>query len=194
MYINDFDRNGKPEQILCYNNEDGEFIYHQRNDLLKQLPVLNKRFPDFNSFAGKSVMEIFPGGILDSGIVLSVTELHSGIAWNNGNGNFEFKPLPREAQLSPIYATYVTDVDKDGILDILLGGNQYNSKPELGINDGSYGALLIGKSDRIFKFAAPNENGILIKGQIRNIVNIGTERQKRILFARNNDSPVILKN
>lgn len=194
MYINDFDKNGKAEQILCYNNEAGEYGYHQRNDLLKQLPILNKQFPDFSSFAGKRVQEIFPGGILDSGIVLKIVELRSGIAWNNSNSNYEFSALPENAQLSTMYTSYISDINNDGIKDILLGGNQYRSKPELGIHDGSYSALLLGKGSRIFKFVAPNEGGVLIKGEIRKIIGIGTKEKERILIARNNDSPIILKN
>ena len=49
-----------------------------------------------------------------------------------------------EAQLSPMYGIAAEDFDKDGNIDILMGGNFYQSKPEVGIYDASYGILLKG--------------------------------------------------
>jgi hypothetical protein len=50
------------------------------------------------------------------------------IAINKGGGQFEIKVLP-EVQFS-LDAICTMDVNKDGILDIVLGGNQYEFKPQ----------------------------------------------------------------
>jgi hypothetical protein len=54
------------------------------------------------------------------------------------------KSLPEEAQLSPVYGIEVRDMDNDGKLDILLGGNLYNVRPEVGRYDASFGLFLKG--------------------------------------------------
>ncbi len=54
------------------------------------------------------------------------------------------KSLPLEAQFSPVYAAEAGDFNDDGNLDILLGGNLYNVKPEVGRYDASYGSFLSG--------------------------------------------------
>ena len=46
---------------------------------------------------------------------------------------FEFEALPVEAQMTDQRAILVADINNDQRKDILLGGNQYKAKPELGI-------------------------------------------------------------
>jgi hypothetical protein len=87
----------------------------------------------------------------------------------------------------------VDDYDGDGKADILLGGNFYQSKPEVGINDASYGLLL--KGDGKGNFIAVNEkqSGILVKGQVRNILQVKSGRKKLTIFAMNNEAPKIFE-
>ena len=70
--------------------------------------------------------------------------MQSSVFINNKNGTFTAKALPIAAQLSPMYGIAAEDFDKDGNIDILMGGNFYQSKPEAGIYDASYGILLKG--------------------------------------------------
>jgi len=191
LFVNDFDRNGKPEQIISYSNEEGTFPFYQRNDLLKQLPYLGKKYPDFKSYAGQRIDEIFSIEQLSSGIILNAVELRSTILWNKGNGQYKFQALPTAAQLSPVYAFHVSDINKDGKKDILLGGNQYRMKPEIGINDGSVGLLLLGQGNQNFKAIMHEESGVLINGEIRKIEALKTAKGTAFLIARNNEKPVI---
>ena len=51
LFINDFDRNGRMEQIFVQNDETGSYPLVQRADLLKKVPYLNKKYPNYKSFA-----------------------------------------------------------------------------------------------------------------------------------------------
>lgn len=192
LYVNDFDRNGKADQIFSYTSDDKEYPLAQRNDLLKQIPGLAKRYPNFNSYAGQSTQEIFGASKLDSGIVKKVIELRSGIVRRTSSNNLVFEALPMKAQLSPIYAIHGIDVDDNKQLDLLLGGNQYKAKPELGINDGLRGLVLVAEVDGKYKALKPEESGIHIKGEMRGIVELGNKTGQRMLVARNNDTPIII--
>ena len=45
--------------------------------------------------------------------------MQSSVFINNKNGTFTAKPLPTEAQLSPMYGIAAEDFDNDGNTDIL---------------------------------------------------------------------------
>ncbi|MEO6723203.1 MAG: hypothetical protein ABIN67_22750, partial [Ferruginibacter sp.] len=91
-------------------------------------------------------------------------------------------------QFSTVYGISVKDYDGDGKQDILLGGNFYQGKPEVGIYDASYGLLL--KGDGKGNFIAVNEkqSGILVKGQVRNIEMIKAGKKELTIFAMNNEA------
>jgi len=117
-----------------------------------------------------------------------VTNTATSIAMNNGNGTFSLKALPIEAQLAPIHALLIKDFNNDENLDLLIGGNFYQSKPELGIYDASYGLLLKGNGMGKFTALSAKESGFSVKGAIRDFVQINTSNEALILVARNNDS------
>jgi hypothetical protein len=77
-----------------------------------------------------------------SGMTLKfkTTNLASGIFYNTGS-ELKFSQLPVRG-LYPVYAVKTMDFDHDGNLDILLGGNFAESKPEVGQYQAGFGTLL----------------------------------------------------
>jgi hypothetical protein len=96
--------------------------------------------------------------------------------------------MPAEAQRSPIYAIEVSDIDQDGIKDILVGGNLYEAKPEVGRYDALRGALLRGDGDGAYTYVNDQKSGVNIDGQIRDIELITIKGKQYFMIARNNDS------
>ena len=47
------------------------------------------------------------------------------------------------AQLSPVYSIISDDFNNDGFIDILLGGNLSEIKPEFGPSKASYSSLFL---------------------------------------------------
>ena len=92
-----------------------------------------------------------------------------------------------EAQLAPVYAILIKDLDGDGQKDIVLGGNLHNVKPEIGRYDANYGIFLKGiKND--FKLLSPQESGLYIDGEIRDLKIIKIENREVLAVIKNNDS------
>jgi hypothetical protein len=85
------------------------------------------------------------------------------------------------------------DFDGDGKVDILLGGNNYRTKPEVGRYDASYGALLKGHGDGTFEFVPASKSGVLIHGEIRDFKEIKRNGKLQVMVTRNNDTPVFLE-
>jgi hypothetical protein len=46
------------------------------------------------------------------------------VAINKGNGKFEIQLLPKEVQFSSVNAICPLDINNDGYIDLVLGGNQ----------------------------------------------------------------------
>jgi hypothetical protein len=119
-------------------------------------------------------------------IQLNAYNLETVLWMNNGDGTFQRRKLPAEAQFSPVYAMFIDDMDGDSDLDILMGGNLSRAKPETGIYSGSYGLLLKGDGTGNFHAVKPALSGINIKGEIRGIQKI-SRNPGTVVVARNND-------
>jgi hypothetical protein len=91
--------------------------------------------------------------------------------------------LPYKAQLSPVYAIATSDFDKDGDIDIILGGNLFGVMPEFGRYDASFGNYLENLGNRKFKHFN-TEKGLNIKGQIRDIKAVNNQA----FISKNSDS------
>ncbi|NNE76294.1 MAG: hypothetical protein HKN31_04395, partial [Pricia sp.] len=187
LYSKDFDGNGYIDPILTFRSDDGkDYPYALRHDLIEQIKVLTKKFPDYKSFKNASVKEIFSEEDLKNADTLEATILASVILENKGEFKFNVRQLPVEAQFSTIYAIATHDFDNDGDQDIVLGGNLYNVKPELGRYDASYGVYLENSGGMEFK-SHSNGNGFKLKGEIRDMAIDG----KKLIVARNRDSLAI---
>ncbi|MEM6698062.1 MAG: VCBS repeat-containing protein, partial [Bacteroidota bacterium] len=188
LYINDFDQNGTAEQILTQYEGDQAYPLVLRNDLIMQLPHLKKKYLQFENYQAQKIEDIFTPKELQNTLTLEINTLETTLFINQGDGTFTSKALPIEAQFSPVYSIATADFDKDGNLDILLGGNFYRSKPELGIYDASYGTFLKGDGKGNFSTIPVRESGFSVKGEIRDIEVL----EDLILVGRNDDGVIIL--
>ncbi len=184
LYINDFDQNGTVEQVLTQYEKEIAYPLVLRNDLLAQLPELKKKYLKFEQYQAQTMEDMFTIQQLEKSIQLSIHELRTMVFFNQ-KGSFTPKLLPIQAQFSPNYGIEIADFDGDGHLDILLGGNFYRSKPELGIYDASYGVFLKGNSKGDFHALPNSKSGLLVKGEIRDFAILDN---KKLLVARNNDT------
>jgi hypothetical protein len=145
LYAGDFDNNGQMECVQVYYKTDGKpYPLNLRGDLVTQLPLLKKKFLRYDSYAGKSVEDVLDNNQIEKATKLTVNEAQTCIFLNDGKGHFTKEPLPYMAQLAPVYSILVTDLNKDGIKDMFLGGNFYGLKPEVGRHDASYGVCFLG--------------------------------------------------
>jgi hypothetical protein len=193
LYVNDFDHNGTVEQIICTYNEDVSYPMVLRHDLVTQVPSLKKKYLKYETYKDQTITDIFTPEQMEGVVKSEAYDLASGVMINEGNGKMSLRPLPWEAQLSPVYGLAIDDVDGDGFQDLLLGGNLYSVKPEVGRYDASYGLLLKGDGKGNFKAIPSLESGVKILGEIRDIVSFHTAGQRRYVIARNNDGVVVLK-
>jgi hypothetical protein len=122
---------------------------------------------------------------------LKANVLASSVLINDGKGKFEVRPLPMEAQLAPMFGIEIFDINKDGNLDIIAGGNLYGVKPEVGRYDASYATVLLGDGKGNFEKIPSQQSGVRARGQIRDIHVVPTSSGTLLLMTRNNESVLV---
>ncbi|PYP55132.1 MAG: hypothetical protein DMD40_14480 [Gemmatimonadetes bacterium] len=192
MYVKDFDGNGFPEQIVtCYEN-GVSLPLALRDELTAALPYLKPRYPKYSDYAGQSVEQVFGSG-LDGAIVKQAETFATTLALSNRDGSYTLVPLPREAQIAPVYGILAGDFDRDGNLDLLLAGNFEGVQPAIGQMSASYGLFLRGDGHGGFKPVGASASGFFVPGQARDIQRLRTRRGDLYIVARNNDRPLFFR-
>ena len=191
LYFNDFDGNGKKEQVLTYYLESKEIPFANKVELEKQMPVLKKKFLYAGDFAKATLQELFTSEKLDEATKLTASYLSSAVLINRGNLQFETKALPMEAQFSSMKDAVVVNANDDNLPDILIMGNYYDPNIEMGRYDADFGTILINKGKG--NFLAETINGLAVKGQVRHIKPVTIGKQPAFILARNSDSAMVIK-
>jgi hypothetical protein len=193
MYVKDFVGNGFAQQIVTYYSNGRSYPLVLRDDLIKALPYLKTRYLSYKDYARQSVTDIFSPKELADALVKEAYTFSTSLARNNGDGSFTLVPLPRKAQLAPVYGILASDFDGDGKLDLLLAGNFDAVKPEIGRMSASYGLFLHGDGKGEFTPVEASKSGFLVPGQARDIERIRTSHGELYVVTRNNDRPVIFR-
>lgn len=184
LYASDFDQNGSIDPIIECFVRDGMYPFPSRDELLDQMVSMRSKFTDYASYSKAKMSDLFSKEELESASKLSIHTLESLILENTGNG-FQVKSLPRIAQSFPVYAISVLDINQDGILDLVLGGNQSFSRIKIGRMDSSLGLVLLGDSSGESTPLSPDQSGLEIKGDIKSILNFQLENSQFLIFGIN---------
>jgi len=190
LFVNDFDNNGTIEQIFSRNYNDKNVPLALRRELSGQIPSLKKEILKFEDYAGKSVEELFPAKVIENSEVKSAHTFESGIAYNNGDKTFTFKPLPARIQYSCVNSILTMDLNKDGVLDIILAGNNFHHKPQFSRFDASFGDVLLSDTKGGYQWLPNAASGLMVKGQVNDMVWFKAGSGKKfIVMGLNNDYP-----
>jgi len=184
VYYGDFDDNGSIDPILSTYIQGKEYPFASRDELLDQIYDMRRKYTDSASYALTEMNQLLSKEQLAVASRLKAVELRSVVLLNK-NGTFEALPLPIEAQFAPVHAIHVVDVNGDGKLDILLGGNQSHTRLRIGVMDASYVQLFIGDGKGNFQFIPQQMTGLWIKGDVKSIISLPSQ-PKTFYFGINN--------
>ena len=192
IYAKDFDNNGSMDAVMCYYMQGVSYPFYAKDDLQDQMPFIEKKYPDYESYTRQKITDIFSGNELSDALILKASLFKSCYLENKGNGRFGLSPLPREAQFSPVYAINTGDYNKDGLMDMLLAGNFFGTRIKFGEYDANKGLLLAGNGKGEFTPMNDLQSGFRIRGEVRDIRSIKLISGKSIyIFVLNNDSAKI---
>ncbi|MBS9463994.1 VCBS repeat-containing protein [Flagellimonas sp. 389] len=190
LYSHDFDSNGSVEPLVTYFHNEKETPFASKDELVKQMPFLNKKFLSYKDFAKASMNELFGSKNLEKTIQKKVYELSSCYFENLGNNTFRKIELPKMAQISTINDMMIADFDEDGKKEILTVGNNYEISTQLGRMDASHGIFLrFGEKGLYWA----KDLKINIPGPSRSIEKITIDTKEFYLVGINNSAPLFLE-
>jgi hypothetical protein len=189
MWVADFDQNGRPEQIFTYQIDEQDYPIHDKDELSQQLPYLKKNRLLYADYSTATLEKLLGQEAMKSSTNYRLNSVSTS-AWSFDGDQFTPIKLPSELQYAHINAIALADHNKDGIDDLIFGGNQHLIKPRFGASDASSGWAIPGGKDGYLFNQIPLPLGI--KGNIRAISPLDTKAGNRIIFGINNKKISIL--
>lgn len=191
IYVSDIDNNGQTDQILTYYLKNKELPFATFEEITKTIPSLKKKYLYAKDFAKATVPQIFGQENLSKAVHREVNTLSSMYFENTGGMNFKAHRLPNPLQFSTLNAYSLADLDADGRMEVVLGGNFYECNIEMGRYDANFGNVL--RIDKNGGMQVLPLGDLRIKGQVRRIEPIKLGKQTAFVFARNNDKCLVIK-
>jgi len=188
LFASDFDGTGHKQIVEA--KYEGDILRPRRGLSCSSaaMPFIRGKLPSFHSFASATLTEVYAPEKLESGQKLSVTELNSGVLFNDGDAKFRFQPLPRLAQVAPAFGVVAADITADGHPDIVITHNFFGPQRETGRMDGGMGLLLAGSGKGDFTPVWPAKSGIVVPQDARSLAlaDVNGDHAPDLVFGINN--------
>jgi enediyne biosynthesis protein E4 len=170
LFYGDLDGSGRPLLLEAQYEGDALYPVRGRNVLAAVMPELRRRFPTYESYARATVDQVFAPERLARAERLTATEFRSGVFLSQSDGaqgdsarvTYRFVPLPRLAQIAPIYGVVAGDFDGDGFADVYAVQNSFAPLAEIGRFDGGLSCLLRGDGTGQLTPVPLTESGLMV--------------------------------
>jgi enediyne biosynthesis protein E4 len=197
IYAKDFDKNGLYDPFIsCYwrdtTGKRQEFFYPTRDDMIKQLVLIRRKFQTYGALGTATVKDVFSAEELKDAQIMTSNWLYSSYIENIGNGKFKISALPYQAQIAPIYGMMSYDCNRDGLLDVVMVGNDYGMELLQGRADGFNGLVLQNMGKNTFKAVELNESGFYVPNDARALSKIHLANKKELVLATQNHGALTL--
>jgi len=157
-------------------------------------PFLRENFPTHRQYASATLQQLFAGQLAGAKL-LKASDLASVVLLNRG-GRFEARPLPVEAQFTPVNGATVADFDGDGNEDVFLSQNFFAVRVEDYRMDAGEGLLLLGDGQGGFATVFGHRSGIKVFGEQRGcaVGDLNADGRPDLLIAQNKGRPKLYLN
>lgn len=190
LFAGDLDNNGSLDHILTYYNGRKRHPFASRDELVRQVPFLKRKYLRYEDYASVQLEDILDPD--DQSLIRKHAYLFASVCLMNAGNRFEVVHLPADVQMFPVFAFTSKDVDGDGNVDVLAVGNLSAVQPELSRYDAGYGVLLVGDGNG--GLTPRKHSGFVVRGEGRDMDLVrqadGTEL---IVVTRNDDTPLGFK-
>lgn len=185
----DFDNNGSVDPVLSYFIQNQNYPAPARDALTDQMVAMRRRFPRYADYGASSMEQLFTDDELKDAAQFKSYTFATSYMQNEGKGRFTIKPLPIQAQFSPVFGLRVADYNHDGNLDLLTVGNSYASETAAGYYDAGIGTCLLGTGKGTFRVVPPKTSGFYVAGDAKAMAQLITAKKKPLeIISCNNDS------
>ena len=188
LFAGDFDGTGHKQIVEA--KYEGDILRPRRGLSCSSaaMPFIRGKLPTFHTFASATLSEVYAPEKLEGCQKLTVTELNSGVLFNDGHAKFTFRPLPRLAQIAPAFGVVAADLTGDGHADIVITHNFFGPQRETGRMDGGLSLLLAGDGKGSFTPVWPAESGLVVPQDSRSLAlaDVNGDHAPDLVFGINN--------
>lgn len=194
LVYGDWDGDGTLEMLEAWQRGEDWLPVRSRFWLASASPALAVQFPTHRAF-GKATVEQILGPNHANAKSLEANELASGIFLNRGS-RFDWVPLPREAQMAPVFSVNVGDFDGDGMEDLFLTQNFFGTPSDYTRDDGGRGLWLRGSGQGTFLAADASITGIQVYGEQRSaaLADFNHDGRVDLVVSQNNSTTKLYVN
>jgi hypothetical protein len=191
VYAKDFDNNGSIDPIFFayYKDREGNYQSFPSNfwgDLNGQSTLFRRKFDRYKKYALSTESTIFSDEEKKDAMILVGNYDKSAYVENLGNGQFKLSRLPSLSQIAPVNGLITDDVNGDGLLDVVMIGNDYGNEIFVGKLDAHLGLVLIGDGKGGFASLSPIESGFVVPGDGKALIKVTSSEGKSLLVASQN--------
>ncbi|MFT6727068.1 MAG: hypothetical protein ACJAV7_001518 [Flavobacteriales bacterium] len=189
LFAGDFDENSTWDIVLSKEYNGTLVPVRGKECSTAQMPFVAHRFSTFDEFATSSVYDVLGENYSDSSIHRVAHTFSHVIIENLGAFNFKVHKMQRQAQMSPLNALGLGDWNEDGLMDLLIAGNESGTEVETVPYDAGKGLVLL--NNGIFGgqeyevILDIDELGVALSGDVKRLEWIVVSGQSKILVVEN---------
>lgn len=191
IYSTNFDADGKYDMVLSKYYKGKLVPVRGKECSTEQNPFLSEKIETYKEFANSTLIDIYGAEELDAAYHKQAHEFGSVYLKNMGNGSFEVQKLPTTAQFGPTMAFEITDVNRDGHLDVLGVGNIYEAEVETIRYDANTGYILLG--DASGNLTPYTDNSFFTRYNVKDMKKITIGGEDCYLIANNDEALTIFR-
>ncbi|HEY5823019.1 MAG TPA: VCBS repeat-containing protein, partial [Cyclobacteriaceae bacterium] len=185
--------------LACYMrvtmSESTKQLYpvHFWDEMNSQSPKFRRKFSRYRQFSKTTMDQFLNADEMKDALVLEANYMQSAFIENKGNGKFELKSLPVQAQVAPVNGMIADDVNGDGNLDVILIGNDYGNEVFIGRYDALTGLVLLGDGKNNFKAVTSSKSGFYVSGDGKGLAKLSGAKTDLFIATQNSDSLCVFK-
>lgn len=180
----DFNGDGLLDPVLCLYNQGKAYPYYSRDEILEQIPSLQKKIARYASYADAQMEDLFSTAELASAHKVGIDMLQSVCLIRGEGRTWKLNPLPEYSQISIVNG--ILPEGTDGHPDLIIAGDFYPFRAQMGPLDAGIGLLLNGDGKGAFTPVPYAHSGLCIRGDVRALVRVKGRKGSVIVAARNN--------
>ncbi len=172
VFSNDIDQNGNFDVVLATTKKDELLPVRGRECSSQEMPFILEKFPTYESYAHARLTDIYSKEMLEKSEHKKLNTMSSLYLENDGTGNYAAADLPLRCQTGPLKAICPTDINHDGHLDFIYGGNHFPTEVETARYDGLVKGICMGDGHGHFNCSPIITDSKILTEDVRSIVKI----------------------
>ncbi len=172
LHVGDFDHNGNPDPVVTHFVGDKSYIVHPLTVLTAQIPGMKNRFSTHSAYGKATYDQSFTEEEKSEAITFNCKMLETVVLENVDGKALKIHKLPVDVQFAPVFGSVTSDLNGDGLSDLILVGNDTHGETITGYTDASFGNVLLNQGNFQWKSVQPSESGFIANGDKRAIAKI----------------------